>query len=284
MSTTARTQADPGYGARIVSVDTLRRCRLAETRPDEQTTVALTVGRPTPTHIPDRLALAHWPRGHQILVGSLAGGVGRTTVSGLLGTVLAELPFAHIWPPVALHETGYQPPRRGPHRWDLVDDDGDLVTRAGAWVFADGAAPARRDDFSVIIEDHTPGLPSHETGDGLDPGTSMLLVVRPDRTSLAEASDALVRLHDEQLLDRHQVVVVINHGTGQSDRGSRAAGTALWTRCAAVHNMPRHRTLSPGRCLPSGRDLPKHIRRVMQQVACDLWTTTQFSPPAKTND
>ena len=32
----------------------------------------------------DRLALKHWPRGHRVLVCSLTGGTGRTTVAALL--------------------------------------------------------------------------------------------------------------------------------------------------------------------------------------------------------
>lgn len=278
MSVTQRKRADPGYGARTVSIDTLRRCRLEEARGSEQPAVDLTVQRRQPTAIPDRLALAHWPWGHEISVGSLAGGVGRTTVSGLLSTVLAELPFAHIWPPVALRESADNPHCTNQHRWDVLDDDNRSLTRAGARVFAEGAAPARRDDFSVIVEDALPGLPSLASAVGLDRRTSLLLVVRPDRTSLAEASDALVRLHDHQLIDRHRVVVVINHGAGQPDRDSKSAAVALWTRCAAVHCLPLHSTLRPGRCLPSGRDLPNRIRRVIQHVACDLWATTQFSP------
>lgn len=279
MGTAAHSHADPGYGARTVSVDTLRRCRLEETQQrSEQPAAGLTTERRLPTAIADRLALVHWPWGHEILVGSLAGGVGRTTVSGLLANVLAELPFAHIWPPVALRESDEHPHRRNPHRWDLLDDDYGDTTRSGARVFTEGAAPVRRDDFSVIIEDSAPGLPNLRSGVSLDRRTSLLLVVRPDRTSLAEASEALVRLHDKHQVDRHRVVVVINHGSGQPDRDSKPATVALWTRCAAAHSLPRHWTLRPGRCLPSGHDLPKRIRRVMQHVACDLWATTQFSP------
>lgn len=278
MSTAAQGQ-DPGYGARTVSVDTLRRCRLAETQCSEQSAADLTVERRLPTSIADRLALVHWPWGHEISVGSLAGGVGRTTVSGLLAAVLAELPFAHLWPPVALRESGENFHRPSLHRWDLLDDDNNRrVTRGGAWVFTDGATPARRDDFSVIIEDAAPGLAGLGSGASLDRRRSLLLVIRPDRMSLSEASETLVRLHDEHLVDRHRVVVVINHGAGQPDRDSKSAAVALWTRCAAVHSLPQHATLLPGRCLPSGRDLPNRIRRVMQHVACDLWSTTRFNP------
>ena len=111
MTTTreATRRTGTAYGARPVSVD-IARGRLARRRPSERR--PLRSGSPprrgcplTDQVVADRLSLAHWPRGHQIIVCALAGGTGRTTVAGLLATVLAELPYAHIWHPIALVES-----------------------------------------------------------------------------------------------------------------------------------------------------------------------------------
>ena len=272
-----------GYGARSVPVDTLRRTPLREADTDapEPELVRITTGSPSPAVVADRLALAHWPRGHQIMVCSLGGGIGRTTVSGLLATVLAELPYAHLWPPIALHETSTRLLSPTPRRWDLLhaeDSPTEWRTRSGASAFIGGELPAQRTDFSVIVVDATAGLPSDQEPVHSDPGSSVVLVVRPDRDSLAEAAEALVWMHDRHLVTRQRVVVVINDSAGRPDRGSRAAATALWTRCVAVHRFPWHSTLGPGCVLPSGHDLPTRLRRVVQHTALDLWTTTARSP------
>ena len=277
-----------GYGARIVPVDTLRRSSLREVDTSASEPEPLRIGRPvlSPGVVADRLALAHWPWGHQIVVCSLGGGVGRTTVSGLLATALAELPYAHIWPPIALHETSTRPLSPTPRRWDLVSTDdslSELCTRSGAWAFTTGQRPAQREDFSVIVVDATAGLPCDQEPVSGDPAASVVLVVRPDRASLAEAAEALVWMHDRHLVPRQRIVALINDGVGRSDAGSRAAATGLWTRCVAVHRLPFHSTLGPGRVLPSGHDLPTRLRRVLQRTALDLWGTAVARSPIGCN-
>lgn len=273
------------YGARPVAVDTVRGCVLTEVGPegrwiDRSPSVALP---PTPQVIADRLALAHWPWGHQIFVCSLAGGAGRTTVSGLVASILAEQPFAHVWPPVALAESEHRALSTTATRWGVIDDLGegvDRCTRSGVWAFLNGSGPPRRDDFSAILIDAPRGLPCHNQAIADDPNSSVLLLVRPDRASVAEAAEALVWMCDEGLLARRRTVVVINHGAGTGDRGSRAAATALWTRCAAVHSLPFDTSLGPGRVLPSRQTLSN---RVINHVALDLWASAIRRPrPAAT--
>lgn len=274
-----------GYGARVVSIDTLH--SLAPTAADPPVGAGGQVTTPvaalSPQQVADRLALAHWPWGHQILVCSLAGGVGRTTVSGLLATVLAELSFAHIWPPIALAEHASHSFSRTVQRWDVVtadtDDSDAACTRSGAWVFTGGRPIARQQDFSTIIIDAVPGLPSGHHTVAVDPRASILLLVRPDRASLAEAADVLVWMHDQQLCARSRVVVLINHTSlSPRDPATRAAATALATRCAGVHRLPFHPALGPGRPLPSGGDLPIRVRRVIARTALDLWGTATGRP------
>lgn len=278
MTTTGSLGPSSGYGARHVSVDTVRGRSLVEAKVAQQTESPIT-GTTLPPHqvVADRLSLAHWPSGHQMAVCSLSGGTGRTTLAGLLATVLAELPFAHIWPPIAVIETSPRTLGSTPHRWDLVDMPEPGVatsTRSGAWAFTAGQSSLRRKDFSVVIVDAPAGMPSDLSCIEGDPCASLLLVTRPDRASLAEAAEALVWMHDRSLVSRTRVVVVINRGVGQPDRGSRAAATALGIRCAAVHNLPFSSTLGPGRALPSGRDLPVRVRRAVSQVALDLWSAS----------
>jgi len=275
-----------GYGARVVSIDTLHSLALSAADPPmsaggRATTPVVAL---SPQQVADRLALAHWPWGHQILVCSLAGGVGRTTVSGLLATVLAELSFAHIWPPIALAEQSPRSFTPTAHRWDVVTvDDSDpsdaACTRSGAWVFTEGQSIARREAFSTIVIDAVSGLPSSHHTAAVDPRASILLLVRPDRASLAEAADVLVWMHDQQLIARSRVVVLINHTSiSSSDPATRAAATALATRCAGVHRLPFHPALGPGRPLPSGSDLPIRVRRVIARTALDLWGTATGRP------
>src|SRR5687768_14252955 len=104
---TAQAITAVGYGARVVALDSVRGLTLTPSEPPApvRNPPPFQVADLCPQQVADRLALAHWPWGHQIVVSSLAGGVGRTTLAGLLATVLTELSFAHIWPPIALAET-----------------------------------------------------------------------------------------------------------------------------------------------------------------------------------
>lgn len=275
-----------GYGARPVSVDTTRRLPVQEARPAEASAdrVPTVQRRLSPQVVADRLALAHWPQGQQIFVCSLAGGVGRTTLAGLLATTLVEQPYAHYWPPVALHDPTARSVCATAHRWNIIaaatdtaTGEAPICTESGAWVFLDGREVPRCDDFSAIVVDAPAGLPSDNPAVMADPDAVVALVVRPDRHSLAEAADALVWMHDRELINRHRVLVVINQAAGRPDRGSKPATTSLWIRCAGVHRFPFHSTLEPGRPLPSGHALPARIRRVTNHVALDLWrlATTQ---------
>ena len=265
------------YGARPVSVDMARGRRLAEA------TAVVDASPPrvipplplTPAVVADRLSLAHWPLHHQIAVCSLGGGTGRTTVAGLLATVLAELPFAHIWPPVAAVELAPHPLGSTVQRWDLVgplERDAATSTRAGAWAFTGGRSVAEPRDFSVVVLDAPAGLPSDLPCVADDPGASILLLTRPDRASLAEAAEALVWMHDQAFVSKHRTVVVINGGVGQWEQGSRASATALGIRCTAVHRLPHSPALGPGRALPSGHAMPTRVRRVIAHAALDLWS------------
>ena len=69
-------------------------------------------------------------------------------------------------------------------------------------MFTEGQPIARREDFSTIVIDAVPGLPSSHHAVAVDPRASILLLVRPDRASLAEAADVLVWMHDQQLVAR----------------------------------------------------------------------------------
>lgn len=265
-----------GYGARVVAIDSLRGLILAEPEaPTDQTLVSWLSRDLSPQQVSDRLGLAHWPWGHQIVVCSLAGGVGRTTVAGLLATVLAERGFAHIWPPIALLEAATQPVTSAIRRWDVPareHPDDDLRTQSGAWVFTGGQPPRRREDYSTIIIDAPAGHPTCNHTIAVTPSASVLLVVRPDTASLAEAAEVLVAMHDRQQVVRDRVVVVVNHTHPRpADRASKTAAAVLSTRCVAVHRLGYHPHLGPGRVLPSGEELPDRTRRVITATALDLW-------------
>ena len=86
-------------------------------------------------------------------------------------------------------------------------------------------------------------------------------------------------LNDHDLVARSRITVVINHGAGHPDRGSKAAATALGIRCAAVHSLRAEATLGPDRVLPSGRDLPVRLRRRVARICLDVWSQTQRPNP-----
>ena len=80
-----------GYGARPVSVGLTRGRTLAESS-DRPAPGRVEVAPPVPAwdrNAADRLSLKHWPRGHRVLVCSLTGGTGRTTVASLIAATLA---------------------------------------------------------------------------------------------------------------------------------------------------------------------------------------------------
>jgi hypothetical protein len=264
------------HGARPVSVDLARGRTLAEATATVNDTPPATAPLPLSSSVvADRLSLAHWPPHHQIVVCSLSGGTGRTTVTGLLATILAELPFAHIWPPIAAVELTPHPLGSTVQRWDLVgplEPDAASSTRAGAWAFTGGRSIAEPRDFSVVVLDAPTGIPSDLPCVADDPGASILLLTRPDRASLAEAAEALVWMHDQALVSRNRTVVVVNGGVGQWEQGSRTSATTLGIRSTAVHRLPSSPALGPGRALPSGRAMPTLVRRALSHAALDLWS------------
>lgn len=275
------------YGARPVSVDLARGRNLTEPKVSAiETRSGPPLRQLNWVAAADRLALAHWPEGHRISVCSLAGGTGRTTIAGLIATVLAELPYAHVHRPVALVEPHPRLLSTTWRRWGVqtLGDEKNTPegvraepwrTRAGAIPLEDLPHDDRRHNFSLAVIDASSGLPSELDVVTNDPTTSVVLVSRPDRTSLAEAAEALVWMHDLGLVTPDRVVVAINLGTGSVDRGSKAAATALGIRCAAVHRLPLDSTLGPGEALPSGRALPDRVRRPIVRLCLDIWTTTQ---------
>ena len=240
--------------------------------------------------VTDQLALAHWPTGHAIAVCGLAGGTGRSTVASLVAAALAELPWAHVHKPVALVELRPRALSTTRRRWlaesatlghrvrSASDQYVPPRTRSGIVLPAEPLVTAGRKAFSVVVAEAPVGLPSEHPIVRTDPSTSVLLVVRPDRRSLAEAAEALVWMHDHQLVHRHRVVVVVNLAAGQADRGSRAASTALAMRCRAVHKLAADPRLGPMACLPSGTALAPSHRRPVSALCLDLWRASQSTP------
>jgi Mrp family chromosome partitioning ATPase len=73
----------------------LTRGRVLTETPGQPVSGRVAIAPPTPArdrNAADRLALKHWPRRHRILVCSLTGGTGRTTVAALIAATLAGLP------------------------------------------------------------------------------------------------------------------------------------------------------------------------------------------------
>lgn len=283
----------PAYGARPVSMDLTRGRCLAESP-------SVGAGAPAAaiTHAPvlDQLALAHWPTGHAVVVCGLAGGTGRSTVASLVAAALAELPWAHVHKPIALVELHPRELSSTRRRWlaestnhgqpsvTAADQYRPPHTRSGIVLPSTLSPKADRSAYSVVVAEAPTGLPSECTLVQADACASVLLVVRPDRRSLGEAAEALVWMHDQDLVHRRRVVVVVNHGVGQSDRGSRAASTALAMRCRAVHKLAADTRLGPLACLPSGTAMAPPLRRPTGALCLDLWRTTQHSPAAPERD
>lgn len=284
-----------GYGARAVSIDMTRgRTLTASTAATDQpfAPVRASASALTLSHqvVADRLSLAHWKPGHRIVVCSLAGGTGRTIMSGLVATVLSELPYRHIWGPIALTEPLPRTLSTSARRWGAPDSeshrsqdgtDGHLLrTPSGAHVLASPPADQSGTGYSVAVVDAPAGLPSDVGWVHADPNSSVLLISRPDVTSLTEVAEALVWMHDQLLVSRRRVTVVVNEGAGPADRGSKPALTALGIRCAAVHRLPHDPALAPGRPLPSGRAMPTRLRRSVARICLDIWTHAHTTGPA----
>lgn len=304
------------YGARPVSVDLTRGSVLDELgdsagqdSPSSTRPVRVSDGTAS-----DRLPLKHWPRGHRVLVCSLAGGTGRTTLAAAIALTLAGLPYPHIWPPVLLvdgssrrldptttqlrpvpaqndPETDGNAPWPTPLLWEADSGVRILAARsqddlAAAWA-ADAALNRHQDSYAPVIIDAASGLPSDLIwARNAAAGFSVVLLTRPDQYSLAQAAEALVWMHDRKLVTKRQVTVVVNHGIGMSDRRTRPALTALAIRCYAVHQLTRDPGLAPARSAPVTRPVPTRQQRRLTQICLSVWHTTQTvgsatdAPPA----
>ena len=298
------------YGARPVSVDLTRGSALNELGDPAapESPAAIQPVRVSDRIARDRLPLKHWPRGHRVLVCSLAGGTGRTTLAAAMAATLAELPYAHIWPPVLLVDgssrrldpaitqlrpvpeqnepvTDGNPPWPAPLLWEA--DPGVRMLAARSWDelaaagLVEAALTAHQDAYAPVIIDAASGLPSDLIWARTAPaGFSVVLITRPDQYSLAEAAEALVWMHDRKLVSKHQITVVVNHGIGITSRRTRPAATALALRCHAVQQLTRDPGFGPGPSAPITRPVPKRQRGRLTQICLSVWHTTQTATPA----
>jgi len=303
------TNVAAGYGAGPVSVQLTRGRPLAEA-PTAPVPDQVVMAPPRPArdrNADDRLALKHWTRGHRVLVCSLTGGTGRTTVAALLAATLAGLPFAHIWPPALLVDTTLHRLQPNP----IAETDGESVScrgdelarlvgltvrlqttpsgiallwshrvrrpvRSGSSRRLRTAVTTVQDRYAPVIIDHQSGLPADSPWTRDTPaGFSVVLLVRPDEYSLSTAAEALVWLHNQHLVSKQQVTVVVNHGAGTATRRTRPAAAALAVRCHGLHQLPAHRDLGPGPLPPSARPVPARLRLRLAQIGLDIWHTSQ---------
>jgi hypothetical protein len=234
----------------------------------------------------DRLALKHWPRGHRVLVCSLTGGTGRTTVAALLASTLAGLPFAHIWPPALLVATtrAYRHLGRAGESGDTptappgiaVLQPDDVSWPAGSGRRLRRAVTTVQDRYAPVIIDSLSGLPSESPWTHNAPaGFSVVLVVRPDEYSLTDAAEVLVWLHNQQLVGKQQVIVVVNHGAGPPTGRTRPTAAALAVRCHGLHHLPAHPHLGPSPVPATARPVPARLRLRFAQICLDIWHTSQ---------
>jgi MinD-like ATPase involved in chromosome partitioning or flagellar assembly len=291
-----------GYGARPVSVG-LTRGRTLNPATDGPVQGRVVMSPPQPSrdrNAEDRLALKHWPRAHRVLVCSLTGGTGRTTVAALIAATLAGLPYAHHWPAALLVDGD---PRRFDPSWPRHTNDrsegpatpvgSQFVLRTAPaglhllqphlphrWIHplqVQTALAAVADRYAPVIIDNPCGLPS-ESPWTTAAGFSVVLVVRPDEYSLAEAAEALTWTHDRQLFDKQQVIVVLNYGAGARTRRHIPAASALAIRCHGLHLLPADPHLGLGPTPPFARPVPDRLRLRLAQICLEIWHTT-IQPP-----
>ncbi|GAA3612674.1 MinD/ParA family ATP-binding protein [Microlunatus ginsengisoli] len=293
------TPAPVGYGARPVSVQLIRGRTLTQAS-DRPVPGRVVVAPPIPARDPnaaDRLSLKHWPRGHRILVCSLTGGTGRTTIAALIAVTLAGQPYAAHWPAALLVDGD---PRRFDPAWPPHIDRSELApgafgsqvcrqsTPAGyevlhlcdpgrglrRWDVSSAAVAAVENNYGPVIIDNPCGLPSESLWTRTT-GCSVVLVVRADRDSLTTAAQALVWMHDRHQVSKHQVIVVVNRGVGARTGRFIAAASALAIRCHGLHQLPAHPGLGPGLTPPYARPVPDRLRLRLAQICLDIWHTTQ---------
>lgn len=268
-----------GYGSRTVSVDLVRGRTLV---PVDEGANASTFrsSRPisamTCAQVSDRLSLSHWPRGHQIFICSLAGGVGRTTVAGLLGLVLANQPFRHIRPPVALVERSPRGLSRTSTRWtparNALQQARIGQTTSGLPDILAVVDNANRANYSCVIVEAPAGLPSDDDAIVEDPSSSLVIVTPPDKESLDALSEALIWMAKLAYISRDRVTVVVNWGSRPYTRPDRASIAALGIRCSSVHRLSYAPDLDVGRRLPPPDHMRRKLRRRMERIALAIWT------------
>lgn len=275
MDATSGTQqvAGTGYGARPVSIDLARNQPLTQVQdPIDTDSVLRVVHRSkSVSRVAEQLAVAHWPADHRIYVCSAAGGTGRTTLAGLIALTLASLKHAHLHRPIALGESNPQPLSQARHRWGApADSDQITVTRAGGRVrvLTDVRDPG--EGRPLVVVDALAGIVTTAELAATDPSSSVVLLTRPDRASIAETADVLVWLQDSHAIPRDRIAVVINDGAGRSGYQSRPAATALAIRCRSIHRLPAHKSLGPGTVLPCGQRVPGSIRKSLIQFCADI--------------
>lgn len=135
-----------------------------------------------------------------------------------------------------------------------------------------------QDRYAPVIIDSLSGPPgdspwTHDAPAGL----SVVLVVRPDEYSLTHATEVLVWLHDQHLVSKQQVTVVVNHGAGPPTSRTRPTAAALAIRCHGLHHLPAHPHLGPGPIRPTSRPVPARLQLRLAQICLDIWHTSQ--PP-----
>ena len=142
------------------------------------------------------------------------------------------------------------------------------------------AVTALQDCFAPVIIDARCGLPSTTRWTrGLPAGFSVVLVVRPDEYSLTDAAEALVWMHDQHLVNKQQVTVVVNHGAGPPTGRTRPAAAALAVRCHGLHHLPSDPHLGPNPTPPTARPVPARLRLRLAQICLDIWHTSQTPNP-----
>ena len=266
-----------------MSIDLARGLSLAEVQQeDEQDSVELRPVVP-PRKLRDlnaRVAIARWPAGHRIVVGSLDGGVGRTVVASGLAAVLSKARTPRtLLVDGAAHRLSETATRWGvapgsPTAGDIhavLEDPAQLLDRLGTSAFdaptlpavagTEGPPPAAAVGrvvgrvaglFGQIVIDSPVGPPCDQllvqTPDesGLSPA-AVVMVCRPDEWSLHRMADVAVWMGDHADFDvRNRLTVLVNAAAGKATRRSRTAQALLATRCHAVHHLPFDKSLATG--------------------------------------
>ena len=144
------------------------------------------------------------------------------------------------------------------------------------------ALAAVEDRYAPVIIDNPCGLPS-ESPWTTAAGFSVVLVVRPDEYSLTAAAEALVWMHDQHLVTKQQVTVVLNYGAGTRTRGYIPAASALAIRCRDLHLLPADPHLGPGPTPPFARPVPDRLRLRLAQICLEIWHThpNPHPPPCR---